>query len=219
MNISFPGNRFVKYLVLGDLIFFTGWGLVAPVFAIFVIQKIEGGNALVAGLASGIYWALKSLLRVPFGLLLDSRPSDRDDYFALVVGFFISALVSFGFIFASLPWHIYLLQGIRGVGMALGFSGWTGIFTRHIDKGRESTEWGLDATSVGLGTGIASAIGGWAVIQFGFELVFFTVGVLGVLTVIILLGLRNDIKGVFDGQALKKGIYFHLKDIFQREKH
>ena len=211
--MKFKINRIVKYLILSDLVFYTGWGLISPIFAIFIVEKIVGGNAFIAGLSSAVYLILMSLLRIPFGMFLDSRPGEKDDYWFLTIGLFITALTSFGFIFAKLPWHVYLVQIVRAVTMAMTLAAWPAIFTRHIDKGKESTEWGLDATSVGLGAGISGAIGGWAVIKFGFNLVFSTVGFVGLIGAFLLLFLKNEIKGVFD-----HGSRFSLKDIFQKEE-
>jgi MFS family permease len=209
--MNFRINRIVKYLILSDLVFYTGWGLISPIFAIFIVEKIVGGNAFVAGLSSAIYFILMSLLRIPFGIFLDSRPGEKDDYCFLTLGLFIAALVPFGFIFSKFPWHIYLLQAIHALGMAMSLAAWPAIFTRHIDKGKESTEWGLDATSIGLGAGISGAIGGWLVTKFGFEPVFVLVGIFGLIGTALLLGLKNEIKGVFD-----HGFRFSFKDIFQK---
>lgn len=205
-------NNVVKYLVLSDLIFFAGWGLITPIFAIFIVNSIQGGSILVVGIASSIYWILTSILRIPFGIFLDKHKGEKDDYFFLVVGLFIASLIPFGYIFSKFPWHIYILQAIYGIGLAMSFSGWSAIFTRHIDKGKEATEWGLDATSVGIGTGISAVIGGWAVTQFGFNPVFIVVGILGLIGVALLLGIRNNIKGVFNN-----GHVLNLKEIFQRK--
>jgi len=211
MNLKI--NRIVKYLILSDLVFYTGWGLISPIFAIFIVEKIVGGNVFVAGLSSAVYLILIALLRVPMGIFLDSKPEERDDYWFLTVGLFIAALIPFGFIFSKFPWHIYLLQAIHAIGMAMSLSAWPAIFTRHIDKGKESTEWGLDATSVGLGAGISGAIGGWAVTKFGFNPVFIAVGIIGLIGAFSLLFLKNEIKGVFD-----HGFRFSFKDIFQKEE-
>jgi len=211
MNLKI--NRIVKYLILSDLAFYAGWGLISPIFAHFFVEKIVGGNVLVAGLSSAVYLILIALLRVPMGIFLDSKPGERDDYWFLTVGLFIAALIPFGFIFSRFPWHIYLLQAIHAIGMAMSLSAWPAIFTRHIDKGKESTEWGLDATSVGLGAGISGAIGGWAVTKFGFNPVFIAVGIIGLIGAFLLLFLRNEIRGVFD-----HGFRFSFKDIFQKEE-
>ncbi len=213
MRIILTPNKVIKFLILSDLAFWTGWGLINPIFAIFVIDKIQGGNAFVVGVAAAIYWFTKSLLRIPIGVFLDTCPSEKDDYLSLVAGLFIASLIPFGYIFAQTPLHIYILQGIYGVGLAMSLSGWVAIFTRHIDKGRESTEWGLEATALGLGTGAAGIVGGWAVTQFGFNPVFIVVGILGLIGVALLFGLRNQIRGVFD-----HGLHFSLGDVFNGEK-
>jgi len=211
--IGLKVNRIIKYLIISDLVFWSSWGLITPIFAVFIIEKIEGGSVFIVGISAAVYWILRSFLRIPIGIFLDTCPGEKDDYLFLVVGLFIAALVPFGFVFASLPLHVYLLQAVYAVGMAMTSSGWSAIFTRHIDKGRESTEWGIDATSVGLGIGIFGAIGGWAVTQFGFNPVFIVVGIFGLVGASILLFLRKDIRGVFD-----HGLHFSFKDIFDETR-
>ncbi len=218
MKIHITPNRVIKYLVLSDLAFWTGWGLMSPIFAIFIVERIEGGSALVVGIASAIYWISKALFRIPVGLFLDTFPSERDDYFVLVLGLLIAALTPFGFIFAKIPLHIYILQAFYALGIAMSLSGWSAIFTRHIDKGKEATEWGLDATAVGIGIGVAGAVGGWTVSNFGFKPVFLAVGILGLLGVVVLFSLRKDIKGVFEKDSLSNGFHSYFKNLFHREK-
>lgn len=206
-------NRIIKYLILSDLIFWAGWGLITPVFAIFITEKIEGGSAFVVGIAAAIYLILESVLRLPIGIFLDSRPGEKEDYLFLVFGLFLAGLVPFGFIFSNLSWHIYLLQAIQAIAVAMALSGWSAIFTRHIDKGKEATEWGLDGTSVSLGMGISGAVGGWAVTKFGFEPVFILVGIFGIIGAFLLLPLKNEIEGGFG-----HGLHFSFKDIFQKKE-
>jgi len=205
-------SRIIKFLVLSDLVFWSGWGLFNPVFAIFVVEKIEGGNAFVVGVAVAIYWITKSLLRIPLGIFLDSLPGEKDDYFFSISGLFVVALIPFGYYFSSQPWHIYSLQIIHGIAMAVSLSGWHAIFTRHIGRGKEATEWGIQSTTYGFGIGVSGVVGGWLVTKFGFEPVLILVGILGLIGVAILLGLRNEIKGVFDN-----GFHVNFRKIFQRE--
>ncbi len=211
--IGLKVNRIIKYLIISDLVFWSSWGLISPIFAVFIIEKIEGGSIFIVGMATAVYWISRSFLRIPIGIFLDTCPGEKDDYLFLVIGLFIAALVPFGFVFASLPIHIYLLQAVYAIGMAMTSSGWAAIFTRHIDKGRESTEWGIDATSVGFGIGIFGAVGGWAVTHFGFNPVFIVVGIFGLVGASILLFLRKDIRGVFD-----HGLHFSFKDIFDETR-
>ncbi len=217
-GLKIKPNKIAKLLILSDLSFWGGWGLIAPIFAIFIVNKIEGGTMVVAGVASAIYWITNSLFRIPAGILLDTIPSEKDDYFFLVSGLFMASIVPLGYIFARTPAHIYILQFLHGLAIATSLSGWSAIFTRHIDKGRESTDWGIDAMSIGLGMGVAGAIGGWLADKVGFNFVFILVSLFGLIGVVFLLGLRKDIRGVFDKESLKHGLFPSIKDIFDRQK-
>lgn len=206
-------NKIVKYLILADIAFWTGWGLVSPVFAIFIVEKIQGGTALVVGIATAVYWLCRSLLVLPAGRLLDKYVGEKDDYLFLVAGNFIGTMVLFGYIFAIYPWHIYMLQAFYGIGLAMGLSGWRAIFTRNIDKGKEASEWALDDTSLSLGTAAAGITTGFLVTKTGYAVTFGLAGSLGLLSVIVLLCLRKDIEGVFN-----RKFHSNLKDIFRSKQ-
>jgi predicted MFS family arabinose efflux permease len=208
-------NPIVRILVLSDLVFWTGWGLIGPVFAIFILQNIEGGSAAVAGFATAVYWVIKSVLRIPIGLFLDSFKGEKDDYWFMTGGLFIAALIPFGYVYISQPWHLYLLEAVHAVAMAMSLSGWAAIYSRHLDKGKEATEFGLDATAVGLGTGISGALGGMALSYFSFQQVFIATGFLGILGALLLLLLREGIETSI--RPLHFSPMRKIKAIFYRE--
>jgi len=214
LSLDIKINRVIKYLILSDLIFYSGWGLISPIFAVFVVEKIQGGTVAVVGIASAIYWISNSILRIPIGLFLDSRQGEEDDFWFLFFGLLIAALVPFGYLIATYFWHIFLLQAVYGVGMAMTISGWAAIFTRHIDKRKEAFEWGLDGTSVGIGGGIAGALGGLIAASFGFKVLFILVGIFGIAGALILLPILKFLSP----RSLGKGMIFSFKELFQKEK-
>jgi len=190
-------NKAIKVLVSSDFVLNYGWGLVSPIFAIFLVQKIAVGNAIegakIAGFASLTYWIVKSFLQIPIGRYLDKNHGEKDDFWFMVFGTFLTGLVPFGFLFSSLPWHIYTFQVLHAIGMAMAIPAWSAIFTRHIDKGREAFEWGLDSTFLGFGAGIAGAIGGILVAIFGFSIVFILVGTFTIISTGLLLLIHKEI--------------------------
>src|SRR3989344_6231300 len=157
-------NGLVKVLITSDFFFNLGWGLLAPIFAIFILERITGGDSLkaaeIAGFSALFYWITKSIFEIPIGWFLDKKYGERDDFWFMVVGTFISAIVPIGYLFSSTAWHIYLFQIIHAIGMAMALPSWLAIFTRHIDKGKEAFEWSIETTSIGAGAGIAGGIGG-----------------------------------------------------------
>ena len=190
-NINLKLNKIVKYLVYSDLIFYTGWGLVSPIFAIFIIGNIIGGNAFVAGIAAAINLIVRSIVRIPVAMQVDK--SKKRAYYFMFFGLLVAALVPLGYIFSKFPWQIYILQAVLGASLSFSTAGWTKIFSEHIDRGKESTQWGVDAVAVGVGSGVAGAIGGAAVTYLSFKFVFAVVAIIGILGAIILLAVRREI--------------------------
>lgn len=149
----------------------------SPIFAIFLTNNIKGGNVEVVGFAAAIYWILNSAVLIPFGKYLDRKHGEKDDLYFIIIGNFLAALAAFGYIFSFLPWHIYFLQAIYGIGMGMNIPGYTAIFTRHVDKGKEAFSWSTRASLVGIGIGTAGALGGIIANKFGFNVLFFMTGI------------------------------------------
>lgn len=177
-------NKAIKILVRSDLIMFGAFGLITPFFAVFITNQIRGGNIEVIGFAAGIYAILKSLLQIPIGKFLDKIKGEKDDFCFLILGYSIVALVPIGYIFSYLPWHIYILQAIYAIGMAMAYPSWFAIFTRHIDKGKEAFEWSIWSTNIDLGVGVAGITGGILVTKFNFNFIFILATVLACISVL-----------------------------------
>lgn len=189
MNLKL--NKIISYLILSDLVFYSGWGLISPIFAIYILDSIVGGTAFVVGMSAGINLVVRSLLRVPFGILAER--SQRISFHLMFWGLFFAAFVPIGYIYSTLPIHLYLLQAILGASLAMSTAGWTCLYSRHLDHGKESTQWGIDAVAVGLGPGIAGMVGGAAVTYFSFTSVFLGVTIAGLIGVLLLLIIKSNI--------------------------
>ena len=174
----FPFNKTIRILVFTDFIINSGWGLLSPVFAVFLLGSIEGGDASVAGIAAGTYFIIKSVAQIPIGKHLDKNHGEKDDFWFMVGGMALVGLVPLGYLVAYLPWHIYVMQAIFGIGMSLTVPSWGGIFTRHMDKGKEAETWGFESSSLGLGMGVAGIVGGLVAKTLGFTPLFISVSVL-----------------------------------------
>ena len=185
-------NKIIKYLIYSDLIFYTGWGLISPIFALFLVEGLKL-TALAVGMSSAVNLIVRSLLRIPFGIAVDRHHNQRKAFNYMFFGLLIAAFVPIGYLYASTPMHIYVLQAILGASLSMSTAGWTMLFSRHMDKGKESTEWGVDAVAVGIGPGIAGILGGWAVTYFSFGFVFASVAFIGVVGVLLLLFIKKDI--------------------------
>lgn len=217
MKISFSFNKVIRFLITSDLTLSAGWGFLAPIFAIFILDNIEGGDATVAGFAVGLYWIVKSIVQPFIARHLDRNHGEIDDFYYLVAGLFVAGLVPLGYLFIQFPWQLYALEFIHALAMACVVPTWAGIFTRHIDKGEEAFEWSIESTAIGFGAGIAGMFGGVLAKMFGFEVVFVLVSIFTMLAVMILFPVRPLIipKGkMLIRPEMKKPPFSHEKGAF-----
>lgn len=184
-----PVNRVIVRFIIADLIFFGGWGFMAPVFSIFIIQTIPGATLITVGAATAVYWIVKSLFQLPVALFLDRHPGERDDFYALVTGLLLAGIAALLFLTVHSVTGVITVAALQGLAFGLYTPSWSALFARHLDRTHFSFDWSLDSTSVGLASGIAGLVGGAVAATFGFPSIFIVTAVLSFLSVLILLAI------------------------------
>lgn len=186
-------NRVIRHLVLSDFFLNFAFGLLAPIFAVFVLQNIEGSTLKVIGLATTFYWISRTATTVPLSRLMDRTNGERDEYYFMIIGSFLMSSLSLFYIMAYLPWHIYLIQLIMGLANSMAVPAWRILFTDHIDRGRTGYEWSLEDVALGTAVGASAYFGSVIADRFGFELVFIIIAILGyIATAVFLIPLKKD---------------------------
>jgi len=173
-------NKIVKVLTLSDFILTSAFGFVAPIFALFITDKIQGGTIETVGFAAAFYWVAAAIVRLPIARHVDRTKTEKDDFYFMIFGSILISVVPFLYIISTKIWHIYVIEAIYGLGYSLRLPGWFGMFTRHIDKDREGYEWSFDSLIAGVGSGITAAAGGVLATKLGFNALFIFVGVLSI---------------------------------------
>ena len=199
--MPFGVSRAIYILTSADILIVSAYSFIMPLFAVFVTGQIVGAGVTTVGFYTAIYWIVKSIVQVPVAWYLDKKEGELDEFYALIIGYFIAALVAFGYVFTSNVWHVYLLGGILGVADALGVPSYLSIFSRHLDKARENTEWTMRSVGVGFTAAGAGALAGILVENFGFNSVFMVGGVLSLLSAFSLFFLRPYLK-TKDGRSM-----------------
>jgi len=164
-----PINKTIKILMLSDFIIVSGFGFIAPIFALFLTDKIQGATIETVGFASAIYWLAAVLTRLPIAQRVDKTKSEKDDFYFMIFGSILISITPFLYIISAKIWHIYMIQVIYGLGYSLRLPGWFGMFTRHIDKNHEGYEWSFDSLIAGVGSGVTAALGGIMAVRLGFN--------------------------------------------------
>jgi len=179
-------NKVIKILIFSDFFIFFGFGLFAPIFAIFITKQILNADIVTVGIATMIYWIVTSFLRIPVSKFLDKTDGEFDDFISLILGSFILIFIPILYIFAKTPIHIFLIETFYGLGTALAIPPWYAIFTRHINKTKEAFNWSIETISVGIGSSISALIGSWIAEHYGFQIVFILSALLNLIGAIIL---------------------------------
>lgn len=47
-------NKIIRCLLVPDFLFYPGWGLILPAFAVFVTENIDGGDIIAVGIGAGL---------------------------------------------------------------------------------------------------------------------------------------------------------------------
>lgn len=192
MNINFNFkdlkiNRLIRFFVISDLFFWGGWGFINPIFALFIVGRVEGATVLTVGIASAIYWLVKALFQIPVALYLDKHEGERDDFHALVLGLILAGFAAISYVLVTSVAGLYIVIFIQALAFGLYTPAWSAIFSRHLDKKNNAFDWSLDQTVVGIALGVTALIGSAIASAFGFNAIFICASALSFTSAIILL--------------------------------
>ncbi len=204
---GFKVNRVVRHFILADLVLYWGWGLVGPIFSVFVIRSIPGATLGTAGAAIGLYWLTRAVFQLPIANYLDRKVGEKDDFYALLSGLILASIAAFSFTLVTDSAGLFAAMVIHGIAFALYAPSWSGIFNRHLDRKRVAFDLSLDNTVLALASGVTALLGGLVAETLGFKLLFIAASLFSLLSALIIflvpdLILPNrkglDIKASFD---------------------
>lgn len=162
-------NVVVRMLIVSDVIWLTATGLLGPIFALFIVEFIDGGSAAVAGLAAAIYLVTKSVLQIPIASLIDRIHGERDDFWILFISTGLAALTVLLYLVVRTPLQLYAVQFLYGILLAAAYVPFMAIYTRHINRDKEATAWGVYFTMTDLSAALAATLGGILADTIGFR--------------------------------------------------
>lgn len=174
-NIIFKTNKVVKVFIISEVLLWSSWNFVIPIFAVFVAQQLPGGNLQIA--ATGFSFHL--IVRVLFELIsgrLTSKLEDVKKFSWMIAGLLLITMSFLGFVFVNSVLAFYLFYGLMGLGFGISSPAKYSIFSEHLDADKESSEWGLYDAITFTGMAISAAISGFIAIHFGFRVLFIIAG-------------------------------------------
>ena len=186
-------NRVTRTLVLADLFLWGGWGIVNPIMGLFIVGRIEGATILTVGVASALYWIVKSAFQIPVALYLDRGDGENRDFKALVCGLVLAGFSAMIFPIVLTTHGLFLAVFLQAIAYGLYSPAWSAIFSRHLDKDHYAFDWSLDSTTIGVASGVAALIGGTLANFFGYDAVFVMTGICSFISALVLLFVPSGI--------------------------
>lgn len=178
-------NRAVKYFVSADLALFAGWGFVAPIMPVFIVEQLTGATLVTVGVSAGLYWLARSFIQPPIAIAIDKRRGEKDDLYVLMFGLILAGFATTTLAIITTPAQLYVVQIIYGLALGMYSVSWTAIFSRHIDGDRLAFDWSLDRSTLGIAIAISSFAGGAIASQFGFRMPFVIAGMFAFISAFI----------------------------------
>ncbi|HEY4504691.1 MAG TPA: MFS transporter [Candidatus Paceibacterota bacterium] len=191
-------SKFIKVLIFSDFLLYFSYGLITPIIAIFVSDQIIGANIETVGIATAVYWITRSLSTIPLARWMDKHEGEKDEFKFMFWGALLMSLTLMSLVWATLPWHVYLIQVLFGVFNSMAIPGWRILFTNHLDRGKTGLEWGVWDVAVATGTALAAYVGSLVADYYGFDVLFVCVGIIGVLGALILIPLKSHTRTLIE---------------------
>ncbi len=167
-------NIKLKLLILSDVLMISSFGLIAPIFAIFIQDNIVGGSLVNAGIAISIFWIVRSVAQLPLSRYLIDK--NKHQTHLLLFGTFLIILVPFIYLGAGHISTIFVAQTIYGLGTALAYPAWFSLFITYMDKRHKGFEYSIWNTGMGLGVALSAFLGANIAESLGFKVLFFVIG-------------------------------------------
>ncbi len=183
-------------MIYSDFLVISASGFLSPIYAVFVTRQVVGATLATVGFVTTMFYVVKSALQFPISSYADSVKGENDDFKLMVIGTFIVSVVPLiYYFFVHEVWEMFAAETLNGIGYAMIIPTWLAIYTRHIDRHRESWEWMLHSNAVGLGFAVTATVGGVLAERFGFGVIFLLTSAFSFVGAGMLLLIKHDMHG------------------------
>ncbi len=183
-------NPLIRFLIISDMLVVGAAGMFSPLYALFVEDFIVGAGELEIGISISIFLISRSVLQIPIATLIDKIKGEKDDYAFMIIFTMAAALMNLTFLWISSVWQLYLVNMLMGIFTAITYPSYMALFTRHIDKNMEGTEWGVYYTFTDLSTAVLAALGGYLASGYGFPALIIAVSALSFFGALVLIPIK-----------------------------
>lgn len=175
-------NSVVKAVILAEMLLWSGWNFIMPIFSIY-ITKLPGGSVEKAATSFSVYL----LSRVVFGLLsgqyLNKRRT-RHKFILMMLGMGILSLSYIGLAYSQSIAMVYFYYGVIGLALGMAQPAKNALFSTNVKKEKSTIVWSVLDAGVFLSMAGAAIIGGIIAERFGFQILFFLASLINFVAIV-----------------------------------
>ncbi|MGA2911223.1 MAG: MFS transporter [Candidatus Levyibacteriota bacterium] len=186
----FTLNKVVEAFIISETFLWSAWNFVTPIFAIFVVNDIKGGNIQIAASAFSVCLISRVIFEIITGRYLNNK-TDKNRLHLTTLGMAIMSVAYIGFAFSHTIPLLFLFYVLIGIGFGVASPAKYSLFTTHIDKEKSSTEWSLYDAITLIGIALATALGGFIASFYGFPFLFILSSIVNLLGIVPYLSYRR----------------------------
>jgi MFS family permease len=169
----------VKAYIVSECFLWSSWNFIIPIFAVFATTQIKGGTIQAAASSYSVYLMIRVVFELFSGKLVSGK-SENQKILVIIAGISCLSLAYLGFAFSSSFVHLFLSFAIAGIGFGLAAPVKSSLFSMHLDKDKEATEWSFADASMFISMALATALGGFIAGFYGFKILFFLASIVNV---------------------------------------
>jgi len=158
---------------------FFGLFIILPVISLEVLN-LNGGNAILAGVAIGIYAIMQMIFSVPFGYLSDIFGRK----IVITIGLLIFIIGSLVCALASDIWTLLLGRSLQGTGAVGGVA--IALISDFVKEENRAKAMSFMGMMIGLSFALAMVISPWMNAKFGFSSLFYLSAILTLICIVLL---------------------------------
>ena len=176
-------SNIVEAFIISETFLWSAWNFVTPIFAIFVVNSIKGGNIQIAASAYSVSLIARVIFEIITGKYLNNK-TDGNRLHLVILGMIVMSVAYLGFAFSHAITLLFLFYILIGIGFGMASPAKYSLFTEHLDQDKATTQWSLYDAITLIGIASATALGGFIASLYGFTFLFILASIVNLLGIV-----------------------------------
>lgn len=187
-------GRVLRAMTLNDITYWGADAFIFVIYALYVVNNVEGGSATHVGISIFAYYFVRAILSIPVGQFFDKHLGHLDELYGLAFTSFMAGVVYISMSQVGELWFVYAAMITMGFVSAVNLTSWKVLFYGNVAKDEYGQTIGIYTTATSIIYALTAALGGVIGDFLGFDKVLLFGGIVAFVGGFIPLMIREHIK-------------------------